>query len=143
MAVERSYSLYIPDSVSWCQFHQCKMREFFVRMSFLYVRVTRKKLPKRHLYEKFACFMLIKLTTGRMLILLHNLLLSNLKWMSFFLQTSLSFTGLLTYLDLNGLFALSILDLLKKISLSQNSLIDFLKPFQTSASLFRPLQNLF
>jgi len=47
-----------------CQFYQRKTREFFVRMSFLNVCVTRKKLPKRHLYEKFVRRMLMKLTTG-------------------------------------------------------------------------------
>ncbi len=36
------------------QFHQHFTRTFFVRTSFLYVRVTRKKLPKRRSYEKFV-----------------------------------------------------------------------------------------
>jgi len=35
---------------------------FFVWTLFFYVHVTRKKLPKRHLYEKFACLTLMKLT---------------------------------------------------------------------------------
>jgi hypothetical protein len=48
-----------------CQFHQRKTREFFVWTSFLYVRVTRKKLPKRYSYEKSVRITLMKLTKGR------------------------------------------------------------------------------
>jgi len=33
--------------------------------SFYYVHVTRKKLPKQHLYKKIACLKLMKLTVGQ------------------------------------------------------------------------------
>jgi len=51
---------------------------FFVQTLFFYVHVTRKKLPKRCLYEKFARKTLMKLTPG-----LYNTRIS-LLW-SFFL----------------------------------------------------------
>ncbi len=34
--------------------------------SFYYVHITREKLPKQHLYKKFACIMLMKLTIDRL-----------------------------------------------------------------------------
>jgi len=34
--------------------------------SFFYIHVTREKLPKQRLYEKFVCKMLMKLTTGNL-----------------------------------------------------------------------------
>jgi len=45
-----------------CQFHPRKKRNFFVRMLFLCVCVTRKKLPKRCSYKKFVRRTLMKLT---------------------------------------------------------------------------------
>jgi len=48
------------------QFHQHFTYKFFVRTSFqqlFYVHVTREKLLKQRLYEKFVCKMLMKLTT--------------------------------------------------------------------------------
>jgi len=47
---------------TWCQFHQHYTYKFFVQTSFFYVHVTRKKLPKRHSYEKIAQKTLMKLT---------------------------------------------------------------------------------
>ncbi len=46
------------------QFHQHFKYTFFARTSFFYVHVTRKKLPKRRSYEKFAGKTLMKLTPG-------------------------------------------------------------------------------
>jgi len=50
------------------QFHQHFTYKFFVRTLFFYVHVTRKKLPKRHSYEKFVHKTLMKLTPGPCLI---------------------------------------------------------------------------
>jgi hypothetical protein len=50
-----------------CQFHQHFMYKFFAQMSFwqlFYIHVTREKLPKHRLYEKFVCKMLMKLTAA-------------------------------------------------------------------------------
>jgi len=60
------------DEIDTCrQFHQRFTYEFFVRplsiwqIFSMYVRTyVRKKLPKRHSYEKFARIMLMKLTPG-------------------------------------------------------------------------------
>ncbi len=49
-----------------CQLRQHFTYKFFVRMSFwqfFYVHVTREKLPKQRLYNKFVHKMLMKLTT--------------------------------------------------------------------------------
>ncbi len=50
-----------------CQFHQHFTYEFLYKRnfgSFLYVHVTREKLPKQRSYEKFLQKLLMKLTTG-------------------------------------------------------------------------------
>ncbi len=47
------------------QYHQRFTRAFLYEHhldSFFYIRVTRKKLPKQHLYEKFVHIMLMKLS---------------------------------------------------------------------------------
>jgi len=47
-----------------CQFHQRFTRKFFVQISPQSQNVTREKLPKQCLYEKFVRKMLMKLTAG-------------------------------------------------------------------------------
>ncbi len=52
---------------SWCQFPYILCSNFSNEHhfgSFFYVHVTREKLPKQRLYEKFARKMLMKLTTS-------------------------------------------------------------------------------
>jgi len=46
--------------------------------SLYYVHVTRKKLPKRRSYEKFACLMLMKLTEGVNSVNIHKTNFTNL-----------------------------------------------------------------
>jgi len=59
-----SRTIFVAAGVNFININQHYRYKFFIRTSFFYVHVTRKKLPKRHWYEKTAQKTLMKLTAG-------------------------------------------------------------------------------